>query len=82
MRRRITPHPLGAFETPLRLRHPPGNGLPRTYIACTDPPYPPFEGVRREIRGSAGWAWQEIATAHNAMVTAPETLAQMLAAIT
>lgn len=46
MRRRLTPHPLGAFETPLRLRHPPGNGLPRTYIACSDPPYPPFSSVR------------------------------------
>jgi pimeloyl-ACP methyl ester carboxylesterase len=82
MRRRMTPHPLGVFETPLRLRHAPGNGLPRTYIACSDPPYPPFEGVRREMRGSAGWAWQEIATGHDAMVTAPEALAQMLAAIT
>ena len=82
MRRRMTPHPLGVFETPLRLRHAPGNGLPRTYIACSDPPYSPFEGVRREMRGSAGWAWQEIATGHDAMVMAPEALAQMLAAIT
>ncbi len=81
MRRRMTPHPLGTFETPLRLRHPTGNGLPRTYIACSDPPYPPFERARREMRGREGWAWQEIATGHDAMVTEPETLARMLAAI-
>jgi pimeloyl-ACP methyl ester carboxylesterase len=81
MRRRLTPHPLGAFETPLRLCHPAGNGLPRTYIACTDPPYPPFEGVRKEVRGRADWAWREIATGHDAMVTAPETLARTLVAI-
>jgi pimeloyl-ACP methyl ester carboxylesterase len=80
-RRRLTPHPLGTFETPLRLRHPPGNGLPRTYIACTDPPYLPLERARREIRGRADWGWQEIATGHDAMVTAPETLALMLGAI-
>jgi pimeloyl-ACP methyl ester carboxylesterase len=81
MRRRLTPHPLGTFETPLHLRHPPGIGLPCTYVACTNPPYPPFEGARREMRGRAGWAWQEIATGHDAMVTAPEALARMLAAI-
>jgi pimeloyl-ACP methyl ester carboxylesterase len=76
--RRLTPHPLGAYETPLRLRNPPGNGLPRTYIACTDPPYAPLERVWRWVRGRPGWGWQEIATGHDAMVTAPEALARLL----
>jgi hypothetical protein len=50
VRRRLTPHPLGTFETPLRLRQSPGNGLPCTYVACSDPPYPPAEHARREMR--------------------------------
>jgi len=44
---RLTPHPLGAYESPLHLRHRVGNGLPCTYIACTEPPYAPLEPVRR-----------------------------------
>jgi NADH:flavin oxidoreductase / NADH oxidase family len=34
--RRSTPHPLGSYETPLILKNPIGNNLPRTYIACTN----------------------------------------------
>jgi pimeloyl-ACP methyl ester carboxylesterase len=79
--RRLTPHPLGAYETPLRLAHPVGNGRPRTYIACTSPPYAPLARVWDRVRGRPGWARQEIATGHDAMVTAPDALARMLAAI-
>lgn len=79
--RRLTPHPLGTFESPLRLANPVGNGRPCTYIACTDPLYGPLESVRRWARDRPGWTWREIATGHDAMVTAPTDLARMLAAI-
>lgn len=79
--RRLTPHPLGTYETPLRLRNPVGNGRPRTYVACTDPLYGPLEGARRWVRRRRGWNWREIATGHDAMVTAPAALARMLAEI-
>lgn len=81
VRRRLTPHPAATYRTPLRLRHPPGNGVPRTYIACTDPWYAPLEWSRARVRAAAGWTWREIATGHDAMVTAPEALAAMLAEI-
>ena len=81
MRRRMTPHPLGTYETPLRLRHPPGNGLPCTYIACTAPPYPALEAIRGQVRTRPGWQWREIATGHDAMVTAPDALATTLETI-
>ena len=62
-----------------------GNGLPCTYIACTDPLYAPGEVVRQRVKGfiAAGlpWSWREIATGHDAMVTAPEALAELLLAI-
>ena len=41
LRRRLTPHPAGTYESPLRLQNPVGNGLPCTYIACTAPFYAP-----------------------------------------
>lgn len=78
MRRRMTPHPLGPYETPLRLRHPLGNGLPCTYLACTAPAYPTLAAIQRAVRARPGWAWREIATGHDAMITAPEALAALL----
>jgi pimeloyl-ACP methyl ester carboxylesterase len=79
--RRLTPHPFATFTDRLRLANPPGNGLKRTYICCTDPIYGPLEEARRRVKGKRGWEWREIATGHDAMVTMPETLARMLAEI-
>jgi hypothetical protein len=60
------------------LENPVGNGLPRTYVACTAPAYGPLEASRRWVRRQNGWNWQEIATGHDAMVTAPAELSRML----
>ena len=82
VRRRLTPHPAGTYETPLRLRNPVvGNGRPCTYIACTAPVYGPLEASRQWVKRQGGWRWQEIATGHDAMVTAPAELARMLLAV-
>ncbi len=79
--RRMTPHPASTYVSPLRLRNPVGNGLPRTYIACTEPYYDPLVWARDWVRGRAGWNWAEIATGHDAMVTEPEKTAALLNAI-
>ena len=76
--RRMTPHPYSVFHSSLRLEHPVGNGRPCTYLCCTDPIYVPLEPSRRWAKGRPGWLWREIATGHDAMVTAPEILARML----
>lgn len=76
--RRLTPHPLKAYTEPLALRHPLGNGLPRTYIAVTDPWYPPLAEIRERIRRAPDWEWREIAAGHDAMLTSPEALASLL----
>jgi pimeloyl-ACP methyl ester carboxylesterase len=81
VRRHLTPHPVSTYETPLHLNNPLGNGRPRTYIACTAPVYEPLGGVREFVKSAPGWEWREIATGHDAMVTAPEVLSEMLAAI-
>lgn len=76
--RHLTPHPLKAYTEPLSLRHPLGNGLPKAYIAVTDPWYPPLAGVRDWVKQQADWEWHEIAAGHDAMLTAPDVLAALL----
>jgi hypothetical protein len=79
--RRLTPHPVSTFDSPLRIDNPVGNGRPRTYINCTNPLYGPLEETRRWVKTQENWKWQEIATGHDAMVMAPAELSRMLAAI-
>jgi pimeloyl-ACP methyl ester carboxylesterase len=81
VRRRLTPHPISTYESKLNIEGPVGNGLPRTYIHCTQPSYAALEGSRQWVKAQEGWRWREIATGHDAMVSAPGELARMLAGI-
>jgi pimeloyl-ACP methyl ester carboxylesterase len=78
LKRRFTPHPLGAYETPLVVKNPIGNGLPRTYIACTNPVFGPANPSKAWVKQQPGWSWIEIPTGHLPMVTAPDLLSQTL----
>jgi pimeloyl-ACP methyl ester carboxylesterase len=82
LKRRMTPHPLGTYESKLDIKGPVGNNLPRTYVACTNPIYPALEGVRQWVKAQQGWHWQELASGHDAMVIEPEKLTQLLLAET
>lgn len=76
---RMTPHPIRTYETPLEIDGPPGTGKPARYIVCADPLYSPLEGSRARAR-ELGWAMPEIAAGHDAMVSAPQALADLLEA--
>lgn len=82
LRRRMTPQPFGTFNSALRLQSPPGNGLPRTYVACTAPEYAPLAGHRAWARAQPGWGWRDLAAGHDAMVTAPDLLTELLLELT
>jgi len=77
LERMLTPHPLATCTTPLKLGSPPGNGLPAHYIACTEPAYPPAVAMHERAR-KAGWPISELATGHDAMLTAPQETADLL----
>jgi pimeloyl-ACP methyl ester carboxylesterase len=77
-RRHLTPHPVGTYESPQALANPVGNGLPLIYIQCTEPVYAPLANVREWVKCQKHWQWKEIATGHDAMITAPEELTRML----
>jgi pimeloyl-ACP methyl ester carboxylesterase len=74
---RLTPHPFRTFTTALSLDNPIGNGLPATYIECSQPAYPPAK-VALERARRHGWPVAQIRTGHDAMVTAPKGLANLL----
>lgn len=78
LQRRLTPHPLKAYTDALTLQHPFGNGLRKTYIAVTDPWYSPLASVRESVRAQPDWEYRELAAGHDAMVTSPQALAELL----
>jgi pimeloyl-ACP methyl ester carboxylesterase len=75
---RLTPHPAATYRQRLRLEHPPGNGVDRTYIDCTQPALPTLDRVKARVRAERGWRVVEIATGHDAMVTAPGAVSRIL----
>jgi pimeloyl-ACP methyl ester carboxylesterase len=78
VRRRLTPHPLATYTTPLALKHPLGNGLPCTYVHCANPSYDTLAPVRERVKALPGWGWESIDTGHDAMVLAPDLLVDLL----
>jgi pimeloyl-ACP methyl ester carboxylesterase len=76
--RRLTPHPLKAYEDRLELRRELGAGLPKTYIVCTRPPFPGLSASVARVRRMEGWDLREIAASHDAMVTAPDATVELL----
>ena len=75
--RMMTPHPFRTMETPLALGGPPGAGKPASYVVCTDPLYDKLVYARGRAQ-DLGWDMLEIAGGHDAMVTSPDALADLL----
>ena len=74
---RLTPHPLGAYNSPLHLKHPLGNGLPAVYVHCTRPSYAGLAASRAWVAAS-GMAEVELAACHDAMISSPHETAALL----
>jgi pimeloyl-ACP methyl ester carboxylesterase len=81
VRRRMTPHPSGTWDSPLRLTRAPGLPGATTYISCTAPALKSVAAHAEYARGQSDWKVLELPTGHDAMVTAPEALSAMLAGI-
>ena len=78
LRRQLTPLPLNCYRVPIHLKHPLGNGVRKTYIACTNPIYEPAAPTHEWVKSQADWRYLELATGHDAMITSPEGLSEML----
>ena len=73
---KVGPHPLKTFEQPVRADNPVAASLPRTYIWCSG--FPGFARFAERTRTDPGWRYRELATGHDAMITAPRELAGLL----
>ena len=79
--RRLTPQPWACYTQKLTRRRDGFAMLARDYIDCTDPAMPSIAPSRARVRARADWRVHELATGHDAMVTAPAELAALLARI-
>lgn len=80
LKARCTPHPISTYEDRLRIDGPIANGLPATYVAVK-PDYAPLASSREFAKSQAGWKYVEIDAGHDAMVTSPKAVADLLLAV-
>jgi len=78
LQRRLRPMPLQTYVGTFTFKNSGSNGLKRTYIASTKPPYALLAATRDRIRGDNTWSFTTIETGHDSMVTAPDELASLL----
>jgi len=76
--RRQTAHPFGHYQEPLDFDAQRLASVPRTFIDCTNPAWPSIAPMRQRVRSEPGWRVRELATGHDAMVSAPGPLARLL----
>jgi pimeloyl-ACP methyl ester carboxylesterase len=74
VRTKLVPQPFGTLIQPLKLANPAGFDGPKTCIASRQP----AQGMIKRVRGEDGWRYRELATGHDAMITAPRELADLL----
>ncbi|WP_158827376.1 hypothetical protein [Mucilaginibacter lacusdianchii] len=75
---RLTAQPFKTFAQPLRLKHIYGNHKPLIYIACTGPELRAIKPFANHAKANKNWKYLELNTGHDAMITIPVELAEML----
>ncbi len=79
VRAKLTPQPFRTFTQPLRLAHRAGFAGPKTYIACVAAaPAAWRDAMVTRARTEPGWRYREVATGHDAMITAPREVVDLL----
>ncbi len=79
--RRLRPHPIGTYESPVRLSKPAGAGLPVTYVSYTNPALASIEPSRQRAKAKAGWTYVELPVPHDVEIPNPEKVTELLAGI-
>ena len=77
LKERMTPHPIGAHNTPLHLANPVTNGIPSVYIACTRPVYEPLALSRKRVAADSVKII-ELTSGHDCMITHPRETSRLL----
>ena len=74
---KLTPHPLSTYQSKLTIKNEIGNGIPLSYIFCTDPVYKSLESSRKVVR-KLKWPIFELNAGHDAMLTHPKETLNLL----
>lgn len=72
---RMTPHPLNTYTQPVPESE---EAVPGSFIHCTEGPLADLFGTFAQRARDRGWPVHELATGHDAMVTEPAALSQLL----
>lgn len=77
--RRLTPHPLKSWLDPVKFENGGEEGVPCTFINCTEPPMPGagLNNHARFAQEDPNWRYIELKTGHDAMVTEPQACADL-----
>ena len=78
LQRHLRPMPVGTYIGTFTFASSGSNGLKRTYIASSKPPYALLVSTRNRIRDDNTWSFTTIEAGHDSMVTAPDELASLL----
>jgi len=80
LNRRLTPHPIATLSDPLQLRNGGCDDMHRTFILTTQKELlQPFALIRlEELEDDPGWDFRELLVGHDAMITAPCEVTDLL----
>jgi len=78
LNRHLGPHPAASFTQPIRLKGPQAPPGARVYIPCTQPAMGLYDALAARLKADPAWAVHPLATGHDAMVTAPDAVAEIL----
>jgi pimeloyl-ACP methyl ester carboxylesterase len=78
MMSKLTPHPLKTWETPLSFTNPAARCIPRVFIHCTVGISPKDLASEQKDCVKKGWQYRKLLTGHDAMITAPKELTELL----
>jgi pimeloyl-ACP methyl ester carboxylesterase len=75
---RLVPQPFATLNQPIHLTLTDSKKRPHTYIACTNPATALFTQFADVVRGDPQWNFYELSTGHQAMMSTPLELSQIL----
>jgi len=75
---RLNHHPFKTMLDAVQLTNPQAAKIPRTYIYCNNPAIGPFGQFAERLQTDESWRYVELATGHDAMITEPEKLTELL----
>jgi pimeloyl-ACP methyl ester carboxylesterase len=76
MNRHLCPMPLHTHDQPIEINDPEAKKISKSYVSCIE--YMNFHFMAQKARLQLGWDYHELKSGHDAMITVPNELVQVL----